>query len=83
MVVAQLKYVSVVYFKSVPILFLYFSVSFFCKLSEMATDGFKEYDSTISQQVHVMTSVLCFTADSPMHAEIKNTHVPGNSLNSC
>jgi hypothetical protein len=83
MVVAQLKYVSVLYFKSVHILFLYVSVSFPCELSEMAIDGFEAYDSTISQEVHVMTSVLCFTADSPMHAEITNTHVPGNSLNSC
>jgi hypothetical protein len=49
----------------------------------MATDGFVAYDSTIHQQVHVMTSIMCFTADSPMHAEITNTHVPGNSLNSC
>jgi hypothetical protein len=30
-----------------------------------------------------MASVLCFLADSPMHAEITNTPVPGNSLNPC
>jgi hypothetical protein len=33
--------------------------------------------------VHVMTSIMCFTADSPMHAEITNTHIPGNALNLC
>jgi protein involved in ribonucleotide reduction len=49
----------------------------------MAINGFDAYDSTISQNVLVMTSVLCFLADSPMHAEITNTHVPGNALNSC
>ncbi|KAA1091010.1 hypothetical protein PGT21_020568 [Puccinia graminis f. sp. tritici] len=50
---------------------------------DMAINGFEAYDITISQKVHVMASVLCFQADSPMHAEITNTHVPGNALNSC
>ncbi|KAI9613916.1 hypothetical protein KEM48_009372 [Puccinia striiformis f. sp. tritici PST-130] len=49
----------------------------------MATNGFIAYDSTLGKEVHVMTSSLCFLADSPMHAEITNTHVPGNALNSC
>jgi hypothetical protein len=49
----------------------------------MATNGFTMFDSTIGQEVLAMTSVLCFLADSPMHAEITNTHVPGNALNSC
>ncbi|EFP84007.1 uncharacterized protein PGTG_09720 [Puccinia graminis f. sp. tritici CRL 75-36-700-3] len=53
------------------------------QLNDMATKGFVAYDSTIDQEVHVMTSALCFLADSPMHAEITNTHVPGNALNSC
>ena len=51
--------------------------------SDTATNGFIAYDITIGQEVLVMTSILCFLADSPMHAEITNTHVPGNSLNSC
>jgi hypothetical protein len=49
----------------------------------MTINGFKEYDCTINQEVHVMTSTWCFLEDSPKHAEITNTHVPGNSLNSC
>ncbi|EHS63914.1 uncharacterized protein PGTG_20894 [Puccinia graminis f. sp. tritici CRL 75-36-700-3] len=53
------------------------------QLNDMAINGFTSYDSTICQEVHVMTSVLCFLADSPMHAEITNTPVPGNSLNPC
>ncbi|EFP81051.1 uncharacterized protein PGTG_07303 [Puccinia graminis f. sp. tritici CRL 75-36-700-3] len=53
------------------------------QLNDMAINGFEAYDCTIDEEVHVMTSLMCFTADSPMHAEITNTHVPGNSLNSC
>ncbi|OAV89021.1 hypothetical protein PTTG_28844 [Puccinia triticina 1-1 BBBD Race 1] len=53
------------------------------QLNDMATHGFSAYDSTIGEEVHVMTSMLCFLGDSPMHAKITNTHVPGNSLNSC
>jgi hypothetical protein len=49
----------------------------------MSIDGFEAYDITINQKVHVMASVLCILADSPMHAEFTNTPVPGNSLNSC
>ena len=56
---------------------------FVFEFSEMSNKGFDAYDSTIGQEVLVMTSILCFLADSPMHAEITNTHVPGNSLNSC
>jgi hypothetical protein len=56
---------------------------FFLKNSDMAKKGFTAYDSTIGQEVLVMTSMLCFLADSPMHAKITNTHVPGNALNSC
>ncbi|OAV88550.1 hypothetical protein PTTG_29003 [Puccinia triticina 1-1 BBBD Race 1] len=53
------------------------------QLNDMATNGFSAYDSTIGKEVHVMTSMLCFLGDSPMHTKITNTHVPGNSLNSC
>ncbi|KNZ49011.1 hypothetical protein VP01_5264g2 [Puccinia sorghi] len=49
----------------------------------MATNGFIAYNITIGQKFLVVTSILCFLADSPMHAEITNTPVPGNSLNSC
>ncbi|POW14591.1 hypothetical protein PSTT_02767 [Puccinia striiformis] len=50
---------------------------------DISTNGFVAYDSIIGQEVLVMTSTLSFLADSPMHAEITNTHVPGNALNSC
>ncbi|KAI9630889.1 hypothetical protein KEM48_013506 [Puccinia striiformis f. sp. tritici PST-130] len=53
------------------------------QLNDMANNGFIAYDSTIGKELHVMTSSLCFLADSPMHAEITNTHVPGYALNSC
>ncbi|KNF00664.1 hypothetical protein PSTG_06077 [Puccinia striiformis f. sp. tritici PST-78] len=49
----------------------------------MATEGYAAYDCTISQPVLVQTVVLCFLADSPMHAEITNTPNPGNALNPC
>ncbi|PLW22365.1 hypothetical protein PCASD_15908 [Puccinia coronata f. sp. avenae] len=53
------------------------------QFNEMSDNGFEAYNITISQKVLVMTSVLCFLADSPMHAKITNTPVPGNSLNPC
>ncbi|KAI9628456.1 hypothetical protein H4Q26_018057 [Puccinia striiformis f. sp. tritici PST-130] len=53
------------------------------QLNDISTNGFVAYDSIIGQEVLVMTSTLSFLADSPMHAEITNTHVPGNALNSC
>ncbi|KAA1120083.1 hypothetical protein PGT21_037132 [Puccinia graminis f. sp. tritici] len=53
------------------------------ELNEMATVGFGAYDQSISQPVWVNTIVLCFLADSPMHAEITNTPNPGTSLNPC
>ena len=56
---------------------------FVFEFSEMSNKGFDAYDSTVGQEVLVMTSVLCFLADSPMHAEITNTHIPGVSLNPC
>ena len=49
----------------------------------MATDGFAAYDIGISQEVLVTSVVLCFLADSPMHAEVTNTPNPGPSLNPC
>ncbi|KAA1074973.1 hypothetical protein PGT21_026041 [Puccinia graminis f. sp. tritici] len=35
------------------------------------------------EEVLVTGIVLCFLADSPMHAEITNTPNPGTSLNPC
>ncbi|KAA1083685.1 hypothetical protein PGT21_003970 [Puccinia graminis f. sp. tritici] len=53
------------------------------QLNEMVNNGFEAYDMTLSQTVLVMAPLLCFMADSPMHAEITNTPVPGPSLNPC
>ncbi|KAI9614272.1 hypothetical protein KEM48_009232 [Puccinia striiformis f. sp. tritici PST-130] len=46
------------------------------QLNEISTNGFAAYDSIIGQEVLVMTSTLSFLADSPMHAEITDTHCP-------
>jgi hypothetical protein len=53
------------------------------KKSGMASDGFHSYDVTISQEVLVTSVVLCFLANSPMHAKVTNTSNPGGSLNPC
>ncbi|KNE94634.1 hypothetical protein PSTG_11997 [Puccinia striiformis f. sp. tritici PST-78] len=53
------------------------------ELNEMATCGYEAYDTFLGQPVWVATIVLCFLADSPMHAEITNTPNPGQSLNPC
>jgi hypothetical protein len=55
--------------------------SFF--LSEAATTGFPAFDCGLKQEVLVNTVVLCFLGDSPMHAEVTNTPMPGSSLNPC
>ncbi|EFP77823.2 uncharacterized protein PGTG_03779 [Puccinia graminis f. sp. tritici CRL 75-36-700-3] len=59
-----------------------------CELSEQIVKELKwlmswAFDQSISQPVLVNTIVLCFLADSPMHAEITNTPNPGTSLNPC
>jgi hypothetical protein len=59
------------------------SDSYCFKISNMANNGFKAYHCKIGQKVLVMPSVLFFLADSPMHAEITNTPVPGCFLNPC
>jgi hypothetical protein len=46
-------------------------------------EGFEAYDISIGQPVLVMSMMLFFLADSPMHAEITNTPIPGASLNPC
>ncbi|KAI9608726.1 hypothetical protein H4Q26_004913 [Puccinia striiformis f. sp. tritici PST-130] len=50
---------------------------------QMSTEGFDAYDVRLEEEVLVMTPVLAFLADSPMHAEITNTPVPSSSLNPC
>ncbi|PLW52727.1 hypothetical protein PCANC_16005 [Puccinia coronata f. sp. avenae] len=52
-------------------------------LNRMAQDGFAAYDCTILQPVLVHSVVLCFLADSPMHAEVTNTPNPGQSNHPC
>ncbi|KNZ49218.1 hypothetical protein VP01_5148g1 [Puccinia sorghi] len=52
-------------------------------LSEKFNQGFCAFDSSISQEVLFTSFVLCFLADSPMHAEITDTPVPARSLNPC
>ncbi|KAA1111795.1 hypothetical protein PGT21_012556 [Puccinia graminis f. sp. tritici] len=52
-------------------------------VSEMGTKGYGAFDASIGQPVWVMSTVLCFLADLPMHAEITNTPNPGQSLNPC
>jgi hypothetical protein len=61
------------------------NASIFAKyqFSEMTLEGFEAYDISIGQPVLVMSMMLFFLADSPMHAEITNTPVPGASLNPC
>ncbi|PLW23303.1 hypothetical protein PCASD_10954 [Puccinia coronata f. sp. avenae] len=52
-------------------------------LNRMAQDGFAAYDCSITQPVLVQSVVLCFLADSPMHAEVTNTPNPGQSNHPC
>lgn len=51
--------------------------------SDITTNGFPAFDCVLKQEVLVTTVVLCFLGDSPMHAEITNTPLPGASLNPC
>ncbi|EFP84986.2 uncharacterized protein PGTG_11155 [Puccinia graminis f. sp. tritici CRL 75-36-700-3] len=53
------------------------------ELNVLSTEGFQAYDAGLQQDVLVMTMVLCFLGDSPMHAEIANTPMPSVSLNPC
>ena len=52
-------------------------------MNEVASEGFTTYDSLLSEEVLVMSVVLCFLGDSPMHAEITSTPNPGASNNPC
>ncbi|KNZ53699.1 uncharacterized protein VP01_3161g2 [Puccinia sorghi] len=49
----------------------------------MITNVLVAFDGGLYQQVLVMTAVLCFLGDSPMHAEITNNPKTGVSLNPC
>ncbi|KAI9622649.1 hypothetical protein KEM48_007139 [Puccinia striiformis f. sp. tritici PST-130] len=54
------------------------------ELNDITTNGFIAFDYGLQQEVLVITSVvMCFLGDSPMHAEITNTPLPGSSLNPC
>ncbi|KAI9621702.1 hypothetical protein KEM48_007631, partial [Puccinia striiformis f. sp. tritici PST-130] len=50
---------------------------------EMHEEGFPAYDCTLGEEVLIVSTVLCFLADSPMHAEITSTPMPANSLHPC
>ncbi|PLW54463.1 hypothetical protein PCANC_05636 [Puccinia coronata f. sp. avenae] len=49
----------------------------------MLGNGYNAYDVGIMEEVLVMTPVLSFLGDSPMHAEVTNTPVPSAALNPC
>ncbi|KAA1132169.1 hypothetical protein PGTUg99_001384 [Puccinia graminis f. sp. tritici] len=49
----------------------------------MAAEGYPAYDCTINEEVLVVSTILSFLGDSPMHAEITSTPIPGNSLHPC
>jgi hypothetical protein len=49
----------------------------------MATHGFPAFDYGLQKEVLVMSMVLRVLGDSPMHAEITNTPLPGAALNPC
>lgn len=49
----------------------------------LANEGFVAWDSAVGEEVTVMVVVLCFLGDSPMHAEISNTKIPGTTLTPC
>ncbi|KAI9617016.1 hypothetical protein H4Q26_010654 [Puccinia striiformis f. sp. tritici PST-130] len=53
------------------------------ELNEMVREGYDAYNAILEKDVLVMTPVLAFLGDSPMHAEITNTPVPSSSLNPC
>ncbi|KAI9610598.1 hypothetical protein H4Q26_006744 [Puccinia striiformis f. sp. tritici PST-130] len=52
-------------------------------LNDLATNGYFAYDSSINQEVLIMSVVMAFLADSPMHAEITCTPMPGPSNSPC
>jgi hypothetical protein len=49
----------------------------------MSEDRFIAYDWVLGQEVMIVSNILCFLGDSPMHAEITSTPLPANSLHPC
>ncbi|KAA1077301.1 hypothetical protein PGT21_002490 [Puccinia graminis f. sp. tritici] len=52
-------------------------------LMKLVEEGCVAYDCGLSEEVLVTSGLLCFLADTPMHAEITSTVMPGNSRNPC
>ncbi|KAI7946245.1 hypothetical protein MJO29_010772 [Puccinia striiformis f. sp. tritici] len=52
-------------------------------IMELTENGVAAYDSGLGEEVLVTTTLLCFLADTPMHAEITSTMMPANSQNPC
>ncbi|KAI7956716.1 hypothetical protein MJO28_003811 [Puccinia striiformis f. sp. tritici] len=50
---------------------------------EMQEEGFPVHGCTSGKEVLIVSTVLCFLANSPMHAEITSTPTPANSLHPC
>ncbi|EFP84909.2 uncharacterized protein PGTG_10380 [Puccinia graminis f. sp. tritici CRL 75-36-700-3] len=52
-------------------------------LRMLASEGYPAFDCTLQEEVLLVSHILCFLGDSPMHAEITSTPNPGNSLHPC
>ncbi|OAV99967.1 hypothetical protein PTTG_25122 [Puccinia triticina 1-1 BBBD Race 1] len=52
-------------------------------IMELIEHGCPAYDSGLGKEVLVITSLLCFLADTPMHSEITSTVMPNNARNPC
>ncbi|KNE94118.1 hypothetical protein PSTG_12547 [Puccinia striiformis f. sp. tritici PST-78] len=55
----------------------------FPEIQEMQEEGFPVHGCTSGKEVLIVSTVLCFLANSPMHAEITSTPTPANSLHPC
>ncbi|KAI7935852.1 hypothetical protein MJO28_016723 [Puccinia striiformis f. sp. tritici] len=53
------------------------------ELNDLCTIGHPAYDCELEADVLVMSVAMAFLADSPMHAEITNTPLPGNANSPC
>ncbi|OAV95884.1 hypothetical protein PTTG_26547 [Puccinia triticina 1-1 BBBD Race 1] len=52
-------------------------------IMELVEKGCVAYDCGLGEEVLVTTSLLCFLADTPMHAEITSTVMPNNARIPC
>ncbi|OAV89007.1 hypothetical protein PTTG_12447 [Puccinia triticina 1-1 BBBD Race 1] len=52
-------------------------------LNALGTTGFVAHDVALDTEVLIMSVILCFQGDSPMHAKVTNTTLPNVSLNPC